>query len=403
MKPDKWTLISIAALVVIVLLAAGIYFVSRPKDNLLAEGSPTATVGVTATLAQQGGLSQNIGKPKPVVDYFNGCPPSGDGGDPVLNTLKNRLDEATWQPTTVADLLALSWPIGIEQQPRSKWSTPDRKVIAEHEGTPVQVEGYLVTVKKMSPETCNCHSVDYVDFHIWLVDDPNKDRTQSIVVETTPRIMSYHTGWTLSRIREIARTKEKIRISGWLLMDPEHPDQIGKTRGSIWEIHPIMQIETQKNGQWMPLDKGTTGYNSETTSSSTLPTVIPESTATTPSIVIRGRQDNSKVQITHLFYDGKNGRNEPDEHVEITNTGDRPVDMTDWELQDTTGATEYKWENFTIQPGQVIAVYTNEVHSESGGFSFGSSSAIWANSGDIAELFDADKQLVSRFAYGNKK
>ena len=49
-----------------------------------------------------------LGKPQPVTDYFHACPPSGDGGDPVLNTLKNRIDEANWQPTTVADLLALS-------------------------------------------------------------------------------------------------------------------------------------------------------------------------------------------------------------------------------------------------------------------------------------------------------
>ena len=87
-------------------------------------------------------------------------------------------------------------------------------------------------------------------------------------------------------------------------MDPEHPDQISKTRGTIWEIHPIMQIETLKNGAWVPLDDGTTGIHSGPATSQTLPTVVPESTATTPSLQIAGRQDNSTVKITNLFYNG---------------------------------------------------------------------------------------------------
>jgi hypothetical protein len=44
-----------------------------------------------------------------------------------------------------------------------------------------------------------------------------------------------------------------VRISGWLMMDPEHPDQIGNTRGTIWEIHPIMQIEVQESGGFKPM------------------------------------------------------------------------------------------------------------------------------------------------------
>ena len=38
------------------------------------------------------------------------------------------------------------------------------------------------------------------------------------------------------------------------MMDPEHPDQIGKTRGTIWEIHPITKIEVEQNGGWVTLD-----------------------------------------------------------------------------------------------------------------------------------------------------
>jgi hypothetical protein len=213
---------------------------------------------ITPTPAQVG-IGAADGRPKPVDDYFQGCPPSGDGGDPLLNLLKNRIDQANWQPATLADLLALTWPSGIERQPHSKWSAADSKVIAEHEDSPIQAEGYLIDVQKQGPETCNCHSVDQVDYHIWLTSDPGNDRTQAVVVEASPRVRSYHPAWTLTNIHNIINKKQKVRISGWLIMDPEHPDQIGKTRGTIWEIHPIMQIETQQNGRWIPLDDGTTG------------------------------------------------------------------------------------------------------------------------------------------------
>jgi hypothetical protein len=406
MRSGRWVLFGILALVVCLAISVGIYLISRSAINNLAQATPTvSTAGQTSvvpTLAR-GGLDPNAPKPEPVTDYFQGCPPSGDGGDPILNTLKNRLDEANWQPVSVSSVLSLTWPVAIEQQPRSRWTAADKRVIAEHEGAPLQLEGYLVDVKKMSPETCNCHSVEYVDFHVWMVDDPSKTRAQSVVVEVTPRVGGYHPSWTLANIRSIVRNKTKVRISGWLLMDPEHPDQIGKTRGSIWEIHPIMQIATQKNGVWTPLDNGTTGFRSGPTTSETLPTLVPESTATTPRIQITGRQDNTAVKITNVFFDGTKGSAEPDEYVELINTSTQQIDITDWVLQDPRGDDEYKWESYVMRPGQSIRVYTNEVHPESGGFTFGSNRAIWANSGGTAELYDSDKVLVSRYSYGNQR
>jgi hypothetical protein len=56
-----------------------------------------------------------------------------------------------------------------------------------------------------------------------------------------------------------------------------------------------------------------------------------------------------------------------------------------------------------MQPKQVIRVYTNEVHKNTGGFTFGSGNAIWPNTGGVAELLDNEQQLVSKFAYGKQK
>ena len=387
----------IAFLLILVVIVVGIVAFVMARRDAEQAGNNGPIAGSTSV------ASGEIAKPKPVAVPFMGCPPSGSGGDPLLNTLKNRIDEAPWHTTTISDLLALTWPEAIEQRPRSRWSAQDKAAVARYEGSPVQVEGYILSAKKMSPETCNCHSVDYVDYHLWMADSPNKVREQSIVIEVSPRVQSYHPEWTLRRLQEIARNRERVRISGWLLMDPEHPDQIGKTRGSIWEIHPIMQIETREFGGWTPLDGGSTGVTSVQTAAEAIPTLTVLPTVTEPPVSSEEVQVNRSVQITDIFFNGVIGSQEPDEYVEITNSGPEPVDITDWELQDTTGDREYKWENYIMQPGEKIRIYTNEVHEETGGFSFRSRGSIWRNSGDVAELYDLDKQLVSRYAYGNQR
>ena len=46
-----------------------------------------------------------------------------------------------------------------------------------------------------------------------------------------------------------------VRISGWLLLDPEHRNHLGKYRSTLWEIHPITRIEVMKDGSWVDLDR----------------------------------------------------------------------------------------------------------------------------------------------------
>jgi hypothetical protein len=401
------TLITIVIIVVVLLVLVGlVLFLNRnqnPPASTTEQGGTTPTSAVISL--------DNVAKPQSISRSYKGCPASGDGGDPVLNTLKNRVDENNWQPTTVQQLLTLQWPHGIEQQPRSKWSPFDKAEIARYEGAPVQVIGYFVSSKRQGPESCNCHSTTDKDYHIWMTDDPNKTRQEGIVVETTPRVSAFHSGWTGTAFGQIVRNKMKVRVSGWLLMDPEHPDQVGKTRGTIWEIHPIMQIETLESGTWRPLDNGTTGVKSAPVDVSastgsgqavaTAPPITPVGTASPAPPGSTNAQFNGAVQITSVNYDGVKSR-EPDEYIEITNEGTQPVEITDWTLQDPTGRDEYKWEGYTMKPGEKIRVYTNEVHKDTGGFTFGSGNALWPNSGGIVELYDADHQLVSRSTYGKK-
>ena len=370
--------------------------------------SPTSqpTGGITRRSLGQS-PSGGQARPQPVTGTFQGCPAQGDGGDPELNQLKNRIDVGAWQPVTIASVLALTWPQSIERQQRSSWSASDRAAIAKYEGLPLELEGYLAGAKEQGPESCNCHSVDQVDFHLWIVDSTDKQRDQSVVVEVTPRIRAQHPGWTIERIRSLVDNQTKVRISGWLMMDPDHPDQIGKTRGTIWEIHPIVDIDVAQMGGWVALDHSTSAPPPGTpvpTQPNEPPPVFetPEPGVVVPTPNANGvGNSSSAVQITSIFAKGT-GSGQPDEYVEIQNAGSDPVVMDGWSLHDAADHT-FTWGQFTIQGGQTIRVYTNEVHQDTGGFSFQSSQPIWNNSGDTAYLLDGGGNIVATFHYGKSK
>lgn len=196
-------------------------------------------------------------KPRPIAKPFNGCPPEGDGGDPALNLLKNRSDEGNYIPVTYESIVNLKWPEGVENRKRSRWTKADTEYIKRFEGTPVLLECYIQSAKLMGPESCNCHGAESEmrDFHVWLVKNSGDKKANSIVSEVSPSIRVSHKQWTTKALNYLAKKGYKVRISGWMLMDPEHPEQIGRTRATIWEIHPIMRIEVNTGDNWVDLDE----------------------------------------------------------------------------------------------------------------------------------------------------
>lgn len=196
-------------------------------------------------------------KPLPREIVFQGCPAVGDGGDRALNELKNRVDEGAYVTVPFDSVVRLPWPRAIERRDRARWSGADASAIARYEGIPVLVEGYLAGAKAEGPESPNCHGADseFRDYHVWLTRGAGDDRSNSIVVEVTPRLRAQHPGWRIENLRPLVRDSTRVRIGGWLMMDQEHPDQVGRTRGTIWEIHPITRIEVKRGGSWTPLDR----------------------------------------------------------------------------------------------------------------------------------------------------
>ena len=136
----------------------------------------------------------------------------------------------------------------------ASWSQSDANAVAQHNGTPVSLTGYVALARREGPESPNCHLQVDRDFHIWIVDHSTTDRSHSIITEATPRVRAHHSGWAIDNFFKISRNHLQVRMSGWSMLDQEHPEQLNQTRGTLWEIHPIMQIEVQQNGSWVPLD-----------------------------------------------------------------------------------------------------------------------------------------------------
>ncbi|MGE5400750.1 MAG: hypothetical protein ACM3S2_10120 [Ignavibacteriales bacterium] len=259
-KQSKYSWLVIATTIAVVIILGIIIILSirshRSPGKMTGPGK-----GSTAYTEPQKTFPDIKDKPEPRFAGFRDCPPEGDGGDPQLNRLKNRVDDGNYIPVEFDAIVGLPWPRAIERRHRDRWSEGDKKDVARYEGVPVSVVGYLAGAKQEGPESCNCHGADkeYRDYHVWLTKSAGEDRIRSIVVEVTPPIHQKHPGWDIKVLKKIVRNKQKVRISGWIMLDPEHPDQVGKTRGTIWEIHPIMQIEVESDGRWMPLDNIASG------------------------------------------------------------------------------------------------------------------------------------------------
>ncbi|MCB0127386.1 MAG: lamin tail domain-containing protein [Caldilineaceae bacterium] len=107
----------------------------------------------------------------------------------------------------------------------------------------------------------------------------------------------------------------------------------------------------------------------------------------------------AKVIISSIFYDGLVSRVESDEYAEITNVGTAAINLGGWRLNAGDNGQDFRFPSVDLAPGQSVRVYTNQIHPESGGFSFGKGSAIWNNKGDCGLLFDGGGQVVAERCY----
>ncbi|MBM3945122.1 MAG: hypothetical protein FJ317_06490, partial [SAR202 cluster bacterium] len=83
--------------------------------------------------------------------------------------------------------------------------------------------------------------------------------------------------------------------------------------------------------------------------------------------------------IECVFYNGTVPLVESDEYVQIGNLGAETVNLGGWTLVDSDGDPAFTFPPYDLPPGRNIRVYTNELHGESGWFTFGFPQALWGN------------------------
>ncbi len=133
------------------------------------------------------------------------------------------------------------------------------------------------------------------------------------------------------------------------------------------------------------------------------PTRTPQSTATTTktstptNTPTQPIHNTGNVVITYIFYNGA-GQYEPDEYVEIRNDDNFPIQLSGWTLRDMANHN-YTFPSYVFQLGQICRIYTNENHPEWCGFNYGSTTAIWNNTGDCGYLRDSANTLIDQYCY----
>jgi hypothetical protein len=181
---------------------------------------------------------------------------NGNGGDPDTYLHKNRSDipsayhDVKWE--AIHDL-----PFPDDKPLRKNWSPENIADIERYEGVAVRTIGHIVAVKPQAgnEEGTNCcfSKVSETDIHIAIVGEAGDGERNSVVVETTPRFLKGHPKWTKKTLDQYSNQDIPVRISGWLMFDPDHRAHLNKYRHTLWEIHPITAIEVMDNGQWKRL------------------------------------------------------------------------------------------------------------------------------------------------------
>ncbi|WP_414583992.1 lamin tail domain-containing protein [Scytonema sp. PCC 10023] len=106
------------------------------------------------------------------------------------------------------------------------------------------------------------------------------------------------------------------------------------------------------------------------------------------------------VRINRIFSDGSVESTSADEYIAIVNEGLVDIDISGWKIQSINRNQEFSFPMGTVlKKGDECRVYTNEVHPESGGFSFGSKRSVWNNKADEGRLYDDRGNLMSSYAY----
>ena len=97
---------------------------TRPRRLALAVAALLCTLLAACGEAPAADFPADATHPRPVTRDFDGCPPTGDGGDAQLNRLKNRIDDGdngSYFDVDLETLVTLPYPAGVERVRFQVW------------------------------------------------------------------------------------------------------------------------------------------------------------------------------------------------------------------------------------------------------------------------------------------
>ena len=198
------------------------------------------------------------------------------------NRMKNRwpvnLSLFTVEPLDTAGFLrkVREYDSRLQSKRRGELAAAQKGELDSYENQIVSLTGWLVLAYAGPPETTNCASANFHDWHLEIFANASDHAPQvgdvtPIICEVTPRTERriYRDGARIQSLAGFFRMKDvsyhatgqkaqKVRVTGYLLWDDDHNGSadVGSTieyfskngfhhpwRLTAWEIHPVMKIE----------------------------------------------------------------------------------------------------------------------------------------------------------------
>ena len=164
----------------------------------------------------------------------------------------------------------------LQSQRRGELTAAQKDELDRYENQIVSLTGWIVLAYPGPPETTNCGSPIFHDWHLEIFENPSDHAPQEgdptpIICEITPRTEQriHRDGIQLQSLAAFLRSPEvtyqatghdacKVRVTGYLLWDDDHNGSadVGSTvqyfskngfhhpwRATAWEIHPVLNIE----------------------------------------------------------------------------------------------------------------------------------------------------------------
>jgi hypothetical protein len=201
-------------------------------------------------------------------------------GDIERNRMKNRSHDDLSGLTSVESAAFLKkvgeYDSRIQGKRRDELTVAQKEQLDSYEKQIVSLTGWLVLAYAGPPESTNCGSPTFHDWHLEIVEDPSDHPPRigdptPIICEITPRTERaiYRDNIRIQSLTEFLQLQDKtfqptghnahkIRVTGYLLWDDEHNgsadvgtiiQSIGSDkfhhpwRATAWEIHPVLKIE----------------------------------------------------------------------------------------------------------------------------------------------------------------